>query len=156
MMNDIRMILVAVDFSENSRIALDWAMALADKLGAKVVVFHAFEIPEVMKEPAQRHVLLNKDMMDRAKEEVVMELQAFTDKYDEDKISVAPEIGEGKPFVEIIQAAKTYDIDLIVMGTHGRTGLKSMLIGSVAEKVVRKAHCPVLTVKHPDYKFEMP
>jgi nucleotide-binding universal stress UspA family protein len=155
-MTNIRRLLVPVDFSENSRIALEWAMAFADKLDADVVLFHAFEMPDVMKEPAQRHGLLNKDMIGRAKEEVVKELQAFADKYDEDKISVAPEIGEGKPFVEIIQAAKTYDVDLIVMGTHGRTGLRSMLIGSVAEKVVRKAPCPVLTVKHPDYKFEMP
>ena len=155
-MDTIKKILVPVDFSENSRIALDWAMAFADKLDANVVLFHTFEIPDVMKESAQRHQLLNKDMIGRAKEEVVKELQTFADKYDEDRITAAPEIGEGKPFVEIIKAAKNYNTDLIVMGTHGRTGLQSMLIGSVAEKVVRKAHCPVLTVKHPDYKFEMP
>ncbi|MFQ5638711.1 MAG: universal stress protein [bacterium] len=154
-MNNIKKILVPVDFSENSRMALDWAMSFADKLDAKVVLFHAFEIPDVMKEPAQRHGLLKNDMIGRAKEEVVKELQAFADKYDEDRITVAPEIGEGKPFVEIIKAAKNFDADLIVMGTHGRTGLSHMLIGSVAEKVVRKAPCPVLTVKHPDFKFEM-
>ena len=51
---------------------------------------------------------------------------------------------------------KNYDVDLHVIGTHGRTGLQHMLIGSVAEKVVRKAPCQVLTVKHPDYEFEMP
>ncbi|MFQ6113797.1 MAG: universal stress protein [bacterium] len=155
-MTNIRKILVPVDFSENSRIALDWAMAFADKLDADVVLFHAFEMPDVMKEPAQKHMLLNKDMIGRAKEEVVKELQAFADKHDEDRITLAPEIGEGKPFGEIIKVAKNYNVDLIVMGTHGRTGLQSMLIGSVAEKVVRKAPCPVLTVKHPDYKFEMP
>ncbi len=155
-MDTIKKILVPVDFSENSRIALDWAMAFADKLDANLILFHAFEMPEVMKAPVQRHGLLNKDMIGRANEEVVKELQAFADKYDEDRITVAPEIGEGKPFVEIIKAAKNYHADLIVMGTHGRTGLQSMLIGSVAEKVVRKAPCPVLTVKHPDYTFEMP
>ena len=155
-MDTIKRILVPVDFSENSRVALDWAMSFADKLDANVVLFHAFEIPDVMKEPAQRHLLLNEDMIGRAKEEVVKELQTFADKYDGDRITVAPEIGDGKPFVEIIKAAKKYDVDLIVMGTHGRTGLQSMLIGSVAEKVVRKAPCPVLTVKHPDYRFEMP
>ena len=53
----------------------------------------------------------------------------------------------GVPFVEIIKAARDKDIDLIVIGTHGRTGLAHMLIGSVAEKVVRKAPCPVLSVK---------
>lgn len=86
----------------------------------------------------------------------MQDLQTFADKYDNDQITIALEIAEGKPFIEIIKAAKNYDVDLIVMGTHGRTGLQHMLIGSVAEKVVRKAPCPVLTVKHPDYEFEMP
>jgi nucleotide-binding universal stress UspA family protein len=55
----------------------------------------------------------------------------------------------GVPFVEIIKAARDYDIDLIIMGTRGRSGVSHMLIGSVAEKVVRKASCPVLTVRSP-------
>ena len=62
----------------------------------------------------------------------------------------------GVPFLEIIKAAKEKEVDLIVMGTHGRTGLAHVLIGSVAEKVVHHAHCPVLTIKHPQYKFIAP
>jgi nucleotide-binding universal stress UspA family protein len=155
-MTNIRKILVPVDFSENSHIALDLAMAFADKFDADVLLFHAFGIPDVMKESAQRHKLLNKDMIERAKEDGVKGLQAFAGKYNSDKIHVIPEIREGKPFVEIIKAAKNYKANLIVMRTHGPTGLKGMLIGSVAEKVVRKAPCPVLTVKHPDCKLEMP
>jgi nucleotide-binding universal stress UspA family protein len=62
----------------------------------------------------------------------------------------------GVPFLEIIKVAKEKEVDLIVMGTHGRTGLAHVLIGSVAEKVVHHAHCPVLTVKHPQYKFIAP
>ena len=62
----------------------------------------------------------------------------------------------GHPFVEILSDAKQHDIDLIVMGTHGRGAIKHMLLGSVAEKVVRKAPCPVLTVRHPDHEFVMP
>jgi nucleotide-binding universal stress UspA family protein len=58
-------------------------------------------------------------------------------------------ISFGVPFVEIIRAARDYGVDLIVMGTHGRTGVSHILIGSVAERVVRKAPCPVLTVKMP-------
>ncbi|MBT3878805.1 MAG: universal stress protein [Candidatus Scalindua sp.] len=60
---------------------------------------------------------------------------------------VEPIILFGVPFVEIIKTAKDKNIDLIVIGTHGRTGLAHMLIGSVAEKIVRKAPCPVLTIK---------
>ena len=62
----------------------------------------------------------------------------------------------GTPFVKIITVAREEDVDLIVMGTHGLTGLTHIPIGSVAEKVVRKAPCPVLTVKHPEHEFVMP
>ena len=62
----------------------------------------------------------------------------------------------GPPFVEIVRYAKEEKFDLIVIGTHGRSGLAHMLLGSVAEKVVRKASCPVLTVRPEDHTFEMP
>jgi len=62
----------------------------------------------------------------------------------------------GTSFVEIVKYARDQDVDLIVMGTHGRTGLPHVLIGSCAERVVRKAPCPVLTVKHPSHDFVMP
>ena len=66
------------------------------------------------------------------------------------------EVRIGVDFHEIIDYARKHQIDLIVMATHGRTGLAHALVGSVAEKVVRKAPCPVLTVKHPAMQFEMP
>jgi nucleotide-binding universal stress UspA family protein len=62
----------------------------------------------------------------------------------------------GIPFVEIVRHARKKNIDLIVIGTHGRTGLDHMLLGSVAEKVVRKAPCPVLTVRPEGHQFVMP
>jgi universal stress protein A len=62
----------------------------------------------------------------------------------------------GRPFIEIIRYARENEIDLIVIATHGRSGLKHVLMGSVAEKVVRKAPCPVLTIRHPDQEFVMP
>jgi nucleotide-binding universal stress UspA family protein len=62
----------------------------------------------------------------------------------------------GAPFLEIIHAAQSESADLIVMGTHGRSGLAHVLMGSVAERVVNKAPCPVLTVRHPDRKFKHP
>ena len=62
----------------------------------------------------------------------------------------------GAPFLEIIRYAKENDVDLIVLGTHGRSGLAHVLLGSVAERVVRKSPCPVLTVRHPEHEFVMP
>ena len=62
----------------------------------------------------------------------------------------------GRPFVEIIRYAKEHEIDLIVIATHGHSGLTSMLLGSVTEKVVRKSPCPVLTVRTPGHEFKMP
>jgi nucleotide-binding universal stress UspA family protein len=62
----------------------------------------------------------------------------------------------GSPFVEIVRYAKQHDIDLIVMGTHGRGPIAHMFMGSVAERVVRKATCPVLTVRSPEHEFVMP
>ncbi len=64
--------------------------------------------------------------------------------------------GPGGPYVEIVRYAKERDIDLIVMGTHGRGFVAHMLMGSVAEKVVRRAPCPVLTVRHPEHDFVVP
>jgi nucleotide-binding universal stress UspA family protein len=66
------------------------------------------------------------------------------------------EVRVGVDFREIIDYVAKHDIDLVVMATHGRTGLAHALLGSVAEKVVRKSPCPVLTIKHPAMKFEMP
>ena len=65
-------------------------------------------------------------------------------------------IRKGAPFLEIIRCAQEIEADLIVCGTHGRSGIKHALFGSVAEKVVRKAPCPVLSVRHPEQEFEMP
>jgi len=62
----------------------------------------------------------------------------------------------GVPFVEIIKAAREKEVDLIVIATHGKSGLSHILFGSVAEKVVRKAPCPVLSIRHPEHEFIMP
>ncbi len=70
--------------------------------------------------------------------------------------AVVTDVRSGQPFLEIIRYARDRSIDLIVLGTHGRSGLSHVLLGSVTERVVRKAPCPVLTVRDPSHKFEMP
>jgi len=83
-------------------------------------------------------------------------LQNLLTEVDRDRFKAELVTRRGSPFVEIVRYAKDRDIDLIVMGTHGRGPIAHMLLGSVAEQVVRKAPCPVLTVRHPEHEFVMP
>ena len=89
-------------------------------------------------------------------EEAGKELEAFLAGGGRDGVNVERRVLHGSPFVSIARIAKEEDVDIIVMGTHGRSGLKHILIGSVAEKVVRKSPCPVLVVRPPDARFELP
>jgi len=73
-----------------------------------------------------------------------------------DDMDVEATVIQGIPFAEIISTAKEKEIDMIVIGSHGRTGISHMMLGSVSEKVVRKAPCPVLTVRQPGHEFKMP
>ncbi len=93
---------------------------------------------------------------DAFKEGLRRKLEALPDAAWAEKISTVREMRTGHPFVEIIRYAKENSIDLIVMGTHGRTGIPHLLLGSVAEKVVRKAPCSVLTVRDPQHEFVKP
>ena len=83
-------------------------------------------------------------------------MKEFMAKYVPDTLQTSTEITSGRPFLEIIRVAKERKSDLIVIGTHGWGALKQVLLGSVAEKVVRKAPCPVLTVRDPGHEFKMP
>ena len=74
----------------------------------------------------------------------------------EEGLAVERMITRGTPFIEIIRTAKEHDVDMIVLATHGRSGLAHVLMGSVAEKVVRKAPCPVLVVRKAQHEFIMP
>jgi universal stress protein A len=146
----LQKILCPTDFSESSLEALRYATHMALKENATLYLVHIVDsrvydyggpIYEPMM-PVMKPVIdqESKDQL-RGKllEKVPKEIQG----------RVETVISFGVPFVEIIKAARDYDIDLIVMGTHGRSGVSHMLIGSVAEKVVRKAPCPVLTVRTP-------
>lgn len=155
-MKNISKILIPIDFSKNSIIALDWAKSLAKKYAAQLIVLHVAKMPNSMKDRADKHLDLNKKYIKRLRNEAIKKLKKEVPKLDDNAIDMIHEISLGQPFFEIIQVANKYEVDLIVMGTHGQTGFKHMLIGSVAERVVRKAPCPVLTVKNPDFRFEAP
>jgi nucleotide-binding universal stress UspA family protein len=151
----IKRILCPVDFSDSSDYALRYALAFASAYDADLEVMHVVELPFMPPYAASTAPDLTL-AVERIKEESQKMLDRLAERSRALGLRVASRLVMGAPFVEIINAARAGTADLIVMGTHGRTGLRHVLIGSVAEKVVRKAPCPVLTVKHPEHEFVMP
>jgi nucleotide-binding universal stress UspA family protein len=155
-MIDLRRILVPTDFSKHSHNALSYAAAFAEKFGAELYLLHVVQdlalfIPEAVS--VAPPVTPPIEQMTAAVKEA---LQRVVREEDLGRFKVHCDVREGTPFYEIIQYAKENDLDLIIMGTHGHTGLAHVLLGSVTEKVVRKAPCPVLTVRDPEHEFVHP
>jgi len=148
-MAQLKRILAPVDFSAGSDGAFAYAMRLAQQFGASVEVLHvvappAYAMPFVSIEAQS----LSFDAYARGVASV--ELQEFlTQQRRGTDIAVSGRLEFGDPAQVIAKVAAERGIDLIVMGTHGRTGLSHLLVGSVAEKVVRHARCPVLSVPLP-------
>jgi nucleotide-binding universal stress UspA family protein len=139
----IRNILFPTDFSEQSMAAFHLASALARDHRANMTVLHVREIPVVPF--AEFGSVPPEDVPPRT--ELLERLGKFEPP--DDSINVEYVLAEGVPAEEIVTTAKDRGCDLIVMATHGRTGLGRLLLGSVAEEVMRKAPCPVLTLKAP-------
>jgi nucleotide-binding universal stress UspA family protein len=152
-------ILVPTDFSEFSKYALDYALTIAHTFGARITLIHITHERELDAlrqvssyfEPEKLEELLRERESEDRKQ-----LDAFIPPEMKQGIEVEAIHKVGIPFVEIIKTAKEKGVDLIVMATHGRSGLSHILLGSVAEKVVRKAPCPVLSIRHPEHEFVMP
>jgi nucleotide-binding universal stress UspA family protein len=155
-MQAIKTILHPTDFSESSKHAMMYAISFAQEFQAKLVLLHVIEeissalYFDMLQAPPLTQLMVNIEKQARqALDEVLPhELRG--------KLPAEYILRKGVPFVEILRCASDVKADMIVLGTHGRTGLKHALFGSVAEKVVRKAICPVLSVRHPHQKFEMP
>ena len=144
---DIKRILVAVDFSTNSRRALDYAHGFAVKFDAALHLVHVCEMPGAMTPALDAYAVAYTDWSQRLGEEAEKQLVAITRGLAD--VTVTTEVLFGPPAPAIIEAALTNDADLIVMGTHGHGAVMHLLMGNVAERVVRGAACPVLTVREP-------
>ena len=154
-MLEIKKILVATDFSEHSRVALGYAAALASAFGAEVVLCHAVPTPDILSQlPPGGEGYFPPNFTETQEQAAREEGQRWLSEAGVSNSRLI--VTNGKPFVEIIRIAREEKADLIVLGTHGRGAFAHMLLGSVAEKVVRKAPCPVLTVRDPKHKFVMP
>jgi nucleotide-binding universal stress UspA family protein len=146
MANTIKRILVPVDFSAASRAALWRATELATALGATVDLLHVVDVPKPQHMAAEFYVPVPLEYLKDVKSQTEDHLRDWLATANVPS-SVPREIAEGKPYVEIVKYARDRGIDLIVMGTHGRGGMSHLLLGSVADKVVRTVPCPVMTVR---------
>src|SRR5829696_3185363 len=137
----LKVIVVPIDFSAESKKALRYACKLAEQFGAVLRLIHVVEPVPFLNDLT--NVPLSRSDRDIAKEAFV-KLQALAQDEIDELIPIYPEVRVGKPYREIVGAAKLLGVDLIVIATHGHTGLKHALLGSTAERVVQYAPCPVL------------
>ena len=158
-MSQINRILYPTDFSKHSQVAIPFAVDLATRYGAELHCLHAVDTEhEFFMEggyvlPLRTEPIDNEQMRRIARQHMDEFVAQHMSELDG---SVRQIVVLGKPFEEIVRYARREKIDLIVIGTHGHSALVSMLLGSVAEKVIRKAPCAVLSVRHPEHEFKAP
>jgi universal stress protein A len=153
---DLHRILVPTDFSKFSRAALTYATAFAEKFAAELHLLHVVQNLAVMIPDSVNVMPPLGPSIEQLSRAVTEALDRLVAENHLESLKIQKAVREGTPFYEIIQYARETDIDLIVMGTHGHSGLVHVLLGSVTEKVVRKSPCPVLTVRHPEHEFVHP
>jgi nucleotide-binding universal stress UspA family protein len=142
-------ILAATDFSESSRRAVELATELARQVKASLTLVHVFQYPRAL---YSESALYSGDLVEPVLEEVEETMAQTVRSLSHDIPQASAKIRQGVPHEQILAAAKECGADLIVMGTHGRTGLARVMLGSVTERVVRLSPVPVLTVRQPEHE----
>ena len=146
----IKTILVPLDFSNTSAKALAYAIRMADQFGSKVILLNVIE--PIATPDFAYHPLMLESEESRAAARRAIESAARKARLPDSMLDRIV-IRNGAPFVEITEAARTLKADLIIITTHGYTGLKHVFMGSTAERVVRHAPCPVLVVREKEHEF---
>jgi nucleotide-binding universal stress UspA family protein len=143
---EFRRILAPTDFSEYSKKAVVSALALAQKFGAKLTILHVIEPPPY---PIDGYVppSLSTTFLEDLERQASQDLAQVVPEAEAANVEVARLVTVGTPYRRIIDTAEAQQVDLIVMATAGRTGFSHLLLGSIAERVVRTASCPVLTIR---------
>lgn len=139
-------ILVPIDFSPPSDAALEYARTIATRFGATLHLFHVAQDPYQAFYSTEVYV----PAIEGLRDEIAAEsLKRLKERLRASDLHATATVVIGTPAWSIVEYAGGHEIDLIVMGTHGRGGMSHLLMGSVAERVVRTASCPVLTVREP-------
>ena len=151
----IKTILFPTDFSNGARAALDYALSLSCDYKARLILLYVIQDISIAEWYIPSSLSVT-DLVEEMQKSASKEMERWAAEAAARVKDVEKIIVRGVPFVEIIRTAKDRKADVIVIGTHGRTGIDHMLFGSTAEKVVRKAPCPVLTVRMSGKEFKMP
>lgn len=141
----IKRILVPIDFSVHSLNALQYAVRFAKQFKSEIFLLHVIE-PVVYPTDFSFGQIAFPNIEDELHRRGEEELKRLREEVNRG-VGARSFIRLGKPFLEITEAAKEHNVDLIIIASHGHTGVEHILFGSTAEKVIRKAHCPVLTVR---------
>lgn len=152
----LKRILCATDFSECSNHALRYACEFAEAFGADLHLLHVNEPPAAAYSEFGVGYVGAQNLEEDVRRGAEAKLNTLPGAPWEEKLTIVREVVMGTPFVETVRYARDQEIDLIVLGTHGRGAIAHMLMGSTAEKVVRKAPCPVLTVHPEGHEFVLP
>ena len=149
----LNQLLLPVDFSEPALEATHYALELAERFSATLHLLHVIEDPAVYLPMFESYPLPSREEFEQYAQ---TRLDNWIPEDDADRCPIERHWVHGTPFVQILRFAKDRNIDLIVVGTHGSGVMRHLLLGSVAEKVVRKAACPVLTVRPGGHQFVHP
>ena len=153
----LKNILVATDFSEPSGAALAYGRELAHTFGARLTVFHAAENIAARGYGGDGFVFIEPDLQKQVEAAALTHARSLLSAEDREGLNArAVVVTALSAAAAITDYARREQIDLLILGTHGRGAVAHLMMGSVAERVVRTAPCPVLTVKHPEHEFVLP
>ena len=142
---EIRRILVPIDFSPNASTVMEWAAHLAREHKSRLILLHAYHLPVEFQQLEAAY--LPPDFWVNVKSETAASLERYAEPLRAQGIEAECVVREGYPATVIEEEAVASGADLIVIGTRGLSGLKHLVLGSIAERVVQRAPCPVLSVK---------